>query len=204
MRINRSIPLAVTALTVLASCGGDGAVLSQSDVPDAPTADVTVAVEATPASGGTATSQDVEAQDVGGVIDRATFDLCGPMIANGDAIAAAAGFESAGADQHTELATYHCQVSGLGDDAVRIEMIAAIFPSIDVYVEGYDIAAEPVPEFGETARLLPFGLTPHLVFPFGGVVIDVEVSSGDGVDPAQLLAASTTVRDTLAAAAADQ
>lgn len=130
------------------------------------------------------------------VYDRASFVLCDALEPHREELAAIAGFEQ-DPDRSLSMSRSECVVRGLGGDFLRVKLQPAMVPSAEaVATMSYDGEASPAPELGAEAWYVD-DYQPHVIFPVGGLILDVASENATAPDRATMIELATRVRELL-------
>lgn len=134
-----------------------------------------------------------------GKFDRARFVLCDALEPHSAELAAIVGFER-DPDRAFSVSRSECVVRGRGGDFARVTLQPAIAPSAEaVATMSYDGDASPAPEIGKDAWYVA-DFQPHVIFPMGGLILDVDASTATPPTRATMIELTLKVRDLLRAA----
>jgi hypothetical protein len=140
-----------------------------------------------------------QASSRAGAYDRASFVLCPALEDHRAELAAIVGFEHDPAGSIAGVGS-ECIIRGTRFGVVRVSLAPAVIRSIAMQVSSYEADAVPAPELGEQAMLVDVSLQPHVVFPLGGLIVDVDAENVETPDHATMIALALRVRELLAAA----
>lgn len=138
--------------------------------------------------------------DVGGSqkIPREDFVLCPAIERVAGDLTALGGFEPEGGTTEVQAGVNECHLRGEGGAFIMVALAPAIVPSVAEYASGFPSGAEPAPEFGESAVVVPNSTQPHVVFELFGHILDVGIENfSDPPDTGDVLEAGRLVREAL-------
>lgn len=131
-------------------------------------------------------------------IPREALVLCPAIEPVAGDLVALGGFEPEDATAAVRAGVSECHLRGEGGAFVVVALAPAIFPSVAEYASQFPVGAEPAPELGERAVVVPSATQPHVVFELFGHILDVGIENfDDPPDTEAVLAAGQLVRDAL-------
>lgn len=131
-------------------------------------------------------------------ISRDDFVLCPAIEPVAGDLVALGGFEPEGGTTEVQAGVNECHLRGEEGAFVVVALAPAIVPSVAEYASGFPGGAEPAPELGESAVVVPSSTQPHVVFELFGHILDVGIENfSDPPDTGNVLEAGRLVRDAL-------
>lgn len=130
-------------------------------------------------------------------IPREDFVLCPAIEPIAGDLTSLAGFEL-DTSREIEAGASECRLRGEAGAFVVVALAPAIVPSVAEYASGFPGGAEPAPELGERAVVVPSSTQPHVVFELFGHILNVGMENfSDPPDTEAVLEAGRLVRDAL-------
>lgn len=137
-------------------------------------------------------------------IPRENLVLCPAIERVAEDLIALGGFEPEGGTTEVQAGVNECHLRGEGGAFVMVALAPAIVPSVAEYASGFPAGAEPAPELGESAVVVPSSTQPHVVFELFGHILDVGIENfDDSPETGTVLEAGRLVRDALVQANGD-
>lgn len=151
---------------------------------------------ATSAGGEAAQAPSSAAPSKPGGDERASFVLCDAFQpVHYEEFAAIVGFE---VDESGSLLRSECIVKGSRIAFARVKLQPTLVQSAEALAtQSYDGEASPAPELGDGAWYVADGLQPHVIFPMGKMILDVDAENEDTPSRETMIKLALRVREIL-------
>lgn len=132
-----------------------------------------------------------------GGFTRDSFILCPALEDHQEELAGIVGFER-DAERGLQVLGNECIVRGEDAGFARVTLVPAFTRrSIQMYIGGFDAETSPAAELGPDALFVHSNLQPHVVFPMGELIIDVEAENLEAPSRETMIELARRVREIL-------